>query len=255
MPEAGTIVRKDIGIVTTGFTSVDNATGIGGYPRGRMTEIFGGSSAGKTALAMASCRTAANAGLLVVWIDLEHSLELKVHTDEPGLRDVLATAPATAEEAIDLAAAFLTDIPVDLLVLDSAIAMHPAGASRGLPINAARAELVGRALRKLTPLVARRNAVLLFLSRGYLMAAPEATASIGGSAPAYYASLRLKLTHEGLLRHEGEVDAYGVRVRVMKNKLAPPFKEAMLYYSFADGTLGEEPPLLVAEPDKGDSWR
>ena len=178
-----------------------------------------------------------------------------MHTDEPGLRDVLAAAPATAEEAIDLAAAFLTDIPVDLLVLDSAIAMHPAGVSRGLPINAARAELVGRALRKLTPLVARRNAVLLFLSRGYLMAAPEATASIGGSAPAYYASLRLKLTHEGLLRHEGEVDAYGVRVRVMKNKLAPPFREAMLYYSFADGTLGEEPPPLVAEPDKGDSWR
>lgn len=248
-------MRTDIGVVTTGFASIDQATGIGGYPRGRMTEIFGESSAGKTALAMASCRIAANAGLLVVWIDLEHSLGFKVHMDEPSLHDVLATVPATAEEAVDLAAACLTHIPIDLLVLDSAIAMHPAGVSRGLPINVARAELVGRALRKLTPLVARRKAVLLLLSRGYLMAAPDATASIGGSAPAYFASLRLKLTHEGLRRHEGEVDAYGVRVRVMKNKLAPPCREAMLYYSFADGTLEEEPPLLVAEPDKGDPWR
>lgn len=238
-PEMRAAIRTDVAVVSTGFTSVDRATGIGGYPRGRMTEIFGESSAGKTALAIASCRAAVAAGLLTVWIDLEHSLGLKANLDDPGLRNVLSAAPRTAEEGLDLATAFLTDVPVDLLVLDSAIAMHPA-APGGLPVNMARAELVGRAMRKLMPLVARRNAVLLFLSRGYVNAVPGATASIGGHAPAFFASLRLKMTREGLLRHEGETDAYGVRVQVVKNRLASPYTETPLYYSFASGTLTEE---------------
>ncbi len=239
VPEMRAAVRTDVAVVTTGFASVDRATGIGGYPRGRMTEIFGESSAGKTALAIASCRAAVAADLLTVWIDLEHSLGLKTDVHDPGLHNVLSVAPRTTEEGLDLAAAFLTDVPVDLLVLDSAIAMHPA-TSGGLPVNMARAELVGRAMRKLTPLVARRNAVLLFLSRGYAHAVRGATASIGGCAPAFFASLRLKMTCEKFLQHEGETNAYSVRIQVVKNRLASPYTETLLYYLFTSGTLTEE---------------
>lgn len=235
-------LRHDLPVLSSGFATVDAATGIGGYPRGRITEIFGSPSAGKVALAMACCTCAAQAGLIPVWIDLEHSLGLHLQTDDRSMRDILVAEPACAEEGIDMAAAFLAQIPIDLLVLDSAIVMRPRRQARDTPLNAARAEFVGRSLRKLVPLVAHRQAVLLFLSREYLGAVPAATASIGGSAPAYYASLRLKLTRNALCQQEGELDGYRIIMTVVKNRLAAPYRQAWLRYTVSEGLHGDAAP-------------
>lgn len=237
-----------IAVLTSGVPAIDHITGIGGYPRGRITELFGTASSGKSALAIACCLNAAALGLTIVWIDLEHSLAAKLPSDlGPSARDILLLEPQTAEEAVDMATILLERADIDLLVMDSAIVMNPSHRPEGMPSNMARAEMVGRALRKLTTLVAHRNCVMLFLSRSYLMAVPSSIASIGGSALRSFASLRLKTTQEQLTLDEGDPSSLMVRVRVVKNKLAPPERETLLYYSLASGRLTEEPPGLIAE--------
>lgn len=235
-------------VLASGISAIDEITGIGGYPRGRITELFGTASSGKTALAVSCCLLAAVQGKTVVWIDLEHSLKTKLPLDlHPSAQNILLLLPRTAEDAVDMAALLLEKADVDLLVLDSAIVMNPARCPKGMPLNMARAEMVGHALRKLTTLVAHRNCAMLFLSRSYLMAVPESDASIGGGALRSFASLRLKMTQERLALEEGDPFCLTVRVRVVKNKLAPPEREALLYYSLASGTLTEDPPAMVAE--------
>jgi len=237
-----------ITILSSGISAIDSITGIGGYPRGRITELFGTASSGKSALAIACCLKAAALGLTVVWIDLEHSLKTKLPQDlGPSARDILLLEPKTAEDAVDIAAILLERASIDLLVMDSAIAMNPSRRPEGTPLNMARAEMVGRALRKLTTLVARQDSVMLFLSRSYLMAVPDSVASIGGGALRSFASLRLKMTQEQLTLDEGDLSSFAVRVHVVKNKLAPPERETLLYYSLTNGRLTEEPPGLVAE--------
>lgn len=235
-------------VLASGISIIDEITGIGGYPRGRITELFGAASSGKTALAVSCCLLAAVQGKTVVWIDLEHSLKAKLPLDlHPSAQDILLLLPHTAEDAVDMAALLLEKADIDLLVLDSAIVMNPVHRPEGMPLNMARAEMVGHALRKLTTLVAHRNCVMLFLSRSYLMAVPASDASIGGGALRSLASLRLKTTQERLALEEGDPSCLTVRVRVVKNKLAPPEREALLYYSLTSGTLAEEPPAMVAE--------
>jgi recombination protein RecA len=244
-----------ITVLGSGIPAIDRITGIGGYPRGRITELFGTASSGKSALAMACCLNAASLGLTVVWIDLEHSLAAKLPLDPgPSARDILLLEPQTAEDAVDMAVILLERAAIDLLVMDSAIAMNPSRRPEGMPSNMARAEMVGRALRKLTTLVARRLCVMLFLSRSYLMAVPASVASIGGGALRSFSSLRLKTTQEQLGLDEGDPSYFVVRVRVVKNKLASPERETLLYYSLADGTLAEEPPAMVAEQPEEEPW-
>ncbi|HEY5000950.1 MAG TPA: ATPase domain-containing protein [Candidatus Cryosericum sp.] len=244
-----------VAVLGSGIPAIDRITGIGGYPRGRITELFGTASSGKSALAVTCCLNAAALGLTVVWIDLEHSLTAKLPLDPgPSARDILLLEPQTAEDAVDRAVILLERADIDLLVMDSAIAMNPSRRPEGMPSNMARAEMVGRALRKLTTLVARRHCVMLFLSRSYLMAVPASVASIGGGALRSFASLRLKTTQEQLAMDEGDLSSFAVRVRVVKNKLAPPEREALLYYSLADGTLAEEPPAMVAEEPGEEPW-
>lgn len=242
-------------VLGSGIPSIDRITGIGGYPRGRITELFGTASSGKSALAVACCLNAATLGLTVVWIDLEHSLTAKLPQDlGPSAQDILLLEPETAEDAVDMAVILLERASIDLLVMDSAIAMNPSHRPEGTPLNMARAEMVGRALRKLTTLVARRNCVMLFLSRSYLMAVPGSVASIGGGALRSFASLRLKMTQEQLSLDEGDPTSFAIRVRVVKNKLAPPERETVLHYSLVDGRLAEEPPGLVAEEPREEPW-
>ena len=244
-----------ITVLESGIPAIDCITGIGGYPRGRITELFGTASSGKSALAVACCLNAAALGLTVVWIDLEHSLAAKLPLDPgPWARNILLLEPQTAEDAVDMAVILLERAGIDLLVMDSAIVMNPSHRPEGMPFNMARAEMVGRALRKLTTLVARRNCVMLFLSRSYQMAIPASVASIGGSALRSFASLRLKTTQEQLTLDEGDPSSFAVRVRVVKNKLAPPEREALLYYSLANGTLAEQPPAMVSEQPEEEPW-
>jgi recombination protein RecA len=248
--------RTALPVIGSGIPVIDDITGIGGYPRGRITELFGTASSGRSSLALACCLQAAGTGHTVIWIDLEHSLGVKLPVDlAPSAQNILLLMPECAEDAVDMASLFLERSDVDLMVLDSAIVMHPSRRQEGVPLNMARAEMVGRALRKLTTLTARRNAVLLFLSRSYAMAAPASDASIGGSALRCFASLRIRLVQEDLHLDENEPFCYAVRARVVKNKLAAPYKEALLYYSVLDGRLMEESPARVAEQDEEESWR
>jgi recombination protein RecA len=253
------IVRRQFSaptaVLTSGVPAIDRITGIGGYPRGRITELFGTASSGKSALAIACCLNAAAQGLTAVWIDLEHSLAAKLPLElDPSARDILLLEPKTAEDAVDMAVLLLERASIDLLVMDSAISMNPSLRSKDMPLNMARAEMVGRALRKFTTLVARRNCVMLFLSRSYLMAAPASVASIGGGALRSFASLRLQTTQEQLTLDEGDPSSLTVRVRVVKNKLAPPERDTLLYYSLTSGRLTEEPPGLIAEETGEDFW-
>lgn len=231
-----------VAVIGSGIPAVDRMTGIGGYPRGRVTELFGTASSGKSALALTCCLTAAAQGLTAVWIDLEHTLVAKLPLNPgPSMHDILLLEPQTSEDAVDMAAILLERVPIDLLVMDSALAMQPSHRSQNLPSNMARAEMVGRALRKLTVLVAHSNCVMLFLSRSYLMAVPDSVASIGGHALRSFASLRLRATQQQVLTEEGEAAGFAVQLRVVKNKLAPPERETVLYYSLTDGILTEVP--------------
>lgn len=242
-------------VLASGIPAIDRITGIGGYPRGRITELFGTASSGKSALAMTCCLNTAALGLSVVWIDLEHSLKTKMPPDlDPSARDILLLEPTTAEDAVDMAVILLERANIDLLVMDSAIVMNPSRRPAGMPLNMARAEMVGRALRKFMTFVARRKCVMLFLSRSYLMAVPGSVASIGGGALRSFASLRLKMTQEQLTMDEGDPSSFAVLVQVVKNKLAPPERETLLYYSLANGRLTEEPPAMVAEEPGEEPW-
>jgi len=240
-----------VAVIGSGIPSVDRMTGIGGYPRGRVTELFGTASSGKSTLALTCCLHAAAQGLTAVWIDLEHILAAKLPFNPgPFINDVLLLEPQTPEDAVDMAAILLERVPIDVLVMDSALAMRPSHRSQNLPSNMARAEMVGRALRKLTVLVAHSNCVMLFLSRSYLMAVPDSVASIGGHALRGFASLRLRATQQQVLTDEGEAAGFAVRLRVVKNKLAPPERETVLYYSLTDGILTEVSSHEQQELDK-----
>ena len=233
-------ISAEIGVVSSGSMSLDLALGIGGYPRGRIIEVFGPESSGKTTLALHAIASAQKAGGVAAFIDAEHALDpsyarkLGVKVDE-----LLISQPDHGEQALEIADLLVRSNAVDVIVIDSVAALVPKAEIEGEMGDShvgLQARLMSQALRKLTATVARSNTLLIFINQirmkiGVMFGSPETTT--GGNALKFYSSMRLDIRRIGAIKEtaaaadkkEPAVVGNRTRVKVVKNKLAPPFRE------------------------------
>jgi recombination protein RecA len=224
---------KDVAIVSTGSLGLDLALGIGGVPRGRVIEIYGPESSGKTTLALHIVAEAQKAGGIGAYIDAEHALDL-AYAKKLGVKtdDLLISQPDHGEQALEIAETLVRSGAVDVLVVDSVAALVPKAEIEGEMGDAhmgLQARLMSQALRKLTATIARSQTVVIFINQirmkiGVMFGNPETTT--GGNALKFYASVRMDIRRIGALKEADAVVGGRTRVKVVKNKMAPPFKEA-----------------------------
>ena len=224
---------KDVAIVSTGSLGLDLALGIGGVPRGRVIEIYGPESSGKTTLALHIVAEAQKAGGIGAYIDAEHALDLG-YAKKLGVKtdDLLISQPDHGEQALEIAETLVRSGAVDVLVVDSVAALVPKAEIEGEMGDAhmgLQARLMSQALRKLTATISRSQTVVIFINQirmkiGVMFGNPETTT--GGNALKFYASVRMDIRRIGALKEADSVVGGRTRVKVVKNKMAPPFKEA-----------------------------
>jgi recombination protein RecA len=229
--EAG--VPKDQPVVSTGSLGLDIALGIGGVPRGRVIEIYGPESSGKTTLALHIMAEAQKQGGLGAFIDAEHALDMN-YAKKLGVKtdDLLISQPDHGEQALEIAETLVRSGAIDVLVIDSVAALVPKAEIEGEMGDAhmgLQARLMSQALRKLTATIARSNTVVIFINQirmkiGVMFGNPETTT--GGNALKFYASVRMDIRRTGALKDGDNIVGGRTRVKVVKNKMAPPFKEA-----------------------------
>ena len=221
----------DIEAISSGSIGLDMALGIGGFPKGRIIEVFGPESSGKTTLALHAVAEAQKAGGKCAYIDAEHALDpvyaknLGVNTD-----DLILSQPDTGEQALEIADTLVRSGAIDVLVVDSVAALVPKAEIEGDMGDShmgLQARLMSQALRKLTSTVSKSNCIMIFINQirmkiGVFFGNPETTT--GGNALKFYASVRLDIRRVGSLKDKDEVVGNQVRVKVVKNKVAPPFK-------------------------------
>ncbi|MFT7622359.1 MAG: recombination protein RecA [Myxococcota bacterium] len=231
----------DIEVVSTGSIGLDRALGVGGVPRGRIVEVYGPESSGKTTLTLNIAAEAQRAGGLVAFIDVEHALDRKwAETLGVDMDGLLLSQPDSGEEALEIVDQLIRDAKVELVIVDSVAALVPRAELNGEIGDqhiGLQARLMSQALRKLAPIAHRQGTTLVFINQtrtkiGVTFGSPETTT--GGKALRFYASMRLKIRRIGTLK-KGDV-AYGARTRVnvIKNKVASPHREAEfdLVYGF-----------------------
>ena len=261
----GMDTRIKVDAIPTGAINLDAAIGIGGVPRGRVTEIYGPESSGKTTLCLHVVANAQKAGGVAAFIDAEHALDTeyarKLGVD---IENMLISQPDTGEQALEICEILVRSGAVDVIVIDSVAALVPKAeieGDMGDSFVGLQARLMSQALRKLTGAIARSNTSVIFINQlrekiGVMFGSPETTT--GGKALKFYASLRLDIRRIGPVKDKEDVVGSHVRVKVVKNKVAPPFRQAEFDIMYAEGISHASLVLDIAAEsniiEKAGSW-
>lgn len=250
-------VAEGIQVIPTGSIALDIATGVGGYPRGRVIEIFGPESSGKTTLALHAIAEAQKMGGIAAFIDAEHALDIN-YAKRLGVKieDLLVSQPDTGEQALEVAESLVRSGAVDIIVIDSVAALVPKAeieGDMGDSLPGLQARLMSQALRKLTAAISKSQTTVIFINQirmkiGVMFGNPETTT--GGTALKFYSSMRLDIRRIDSIKEGQETTGGRVRVKVVKNKVAPPFKQAEfdIYFNEGISRVGE---LLDIGVEKG----
>ena len=257
--------HEEAGAISTGCLSLDAAIGVGGFPRGRIVEVYGPESSGKTTLALQVVASAQKMGGVCAYIDAEHAMD----SDYAGklgvdIDQLLISQPDSGEQALEIAEALVRSNGIDVIVVDSVAALVPRAeldGEMGDSLPGLQARLMSQALRKLTAIVAQSNTCFIFINQirekiGVMFGSPETTT--GGRALKFYSSMRLDIRRIGAIKDGDRVVGNRTKVKVAKNKVAPPFRECEFDIMYGEGISreGDVLDLAVAQNvvDKSGAW-